>query len=207
MRFVWIKGEETSDMMFVFHHCLCDGGSAMTVLDEFLKLLDNPNYDIGVESPISGIHDVVPSKILNSRRQKIKAKVIGRLAATAIKCIPVNKKSIDRQSDYLINWKFNKETSREMISYCKSQKITVNTFLSAVVLQAFQKTRREKAFNKVSCPVDIRRFADQIKDDHIFAFGLMIVLSLNKKLGFEENVKLMQETVEKKHQNSIRTSR
>jgi hypothetical protein len=42
MRFVWIKGEETSDMMFVFHHCLCDGGSAMAVLDEFLKLLDNP---------------------------------------------------------------------------------------------------------------------------------------------------------------------
>lgn len=74
MRFVWIKGEEISDMMFVFHHCLCDGGSAMAVLDEFLKLLDNPNYDIGQENPILGIHDVVPSEILNSSGQKFKAK-------------------------------------------------------------------------------------------------------------------------------------
>ncbi len=198
MRLVWIKGEETSDMMFVFHHCLCDGGSAMVLLDEFLKLLDNPTYDIGVENPILGIHDVVPAEILNNRGQKFKAKMIGRLAATAIKCIPVNKKSTDRQSDYLINWKFDKETSQELIHYCKSQKVTVNTFLCATILKAFQKIRKEKAFNKVSCPVDIRRFANQIKADHIFAFGLMIVVSLNKKLGFEKNLKLMQETVEKK---------
>lgn len=198
LRVIWIKGEETSDMMFVFHHCLCDGASAMTLLDEFLKLLDDPTYDIGLENPILGIHNVVPSEILSNRGQKIKARIIGRLAATVIKCIPVNKKSIDRQSDYLINWKFDQETSKELISYCKSQKVTVNTFLCATVLKAFEKIRKEKAFNKISCPVDIRRFANQIKDDHIFAFGLMIVLSLNKKFGFEENLKLMQEAVEKK---------
>ena len=145
-----------------------------------------------------GIHDVVPNEILNSRAQKIKAKVIGRLAATAVKYIPVNKKSTERQSDYLINWRFDKEKSNELIAYCKSQKVTVNTFLCAAVLEAFQKIRKEKSFNKVSCPVDIRRFANQIKADHIFAFGLMIVVSLNKKFGFEENLKLMQETVEKK---------
>ncbi|WP_326983096.1 condensation domain-containing protein [Chryseobacterium sp. MYb264] len=198
MRFVWIKGEETSEMMFVFHHCLCDGGSAMAVLEEFLKLLDNPKSDIGTENPIRGIHDVVPGEILNSRGQKFKAKMIGRLAATAIKYIPVNKKNTDRQSDYLINWRFDKETSKELISYCKSQKVTVNTLLCAALLEAFQKIRKEKAFNKVSCPVDIRRFAHQIKTDHIFAFGLMIVVSLNKKFGFEENLKLMQAAVEKK---------
>ncbi|AZA54633.1 condensation domain-containing protein [Chryseobacterium sp. G0201] len=198
MRFVWIKGDETSEMMFVFHHCLCDGGSALSLLDEFLKLLDNPTYDIGLENPILGIQDVVPSEILSNRGQQLKAKVIGRLAATAIKYIPVNKKSIDRQSDYLINWTFDQETSKELISYCKSQKVTVNTFLCATVLKAFEKIRKEKAFNKVSCPVDIRRFANQIKDDHIFAFGLMIVVSLNKKFGFEENLKLMQAAVDKK---------
>jgi NRPS condensation-like uncharacterized protein len=120
------------------------------------------------------------------------------LAATAIKIIPVNKKTTDRQSDYFLNFRFDKETSQELIAYCKSQKVTVNTFLCATLLKAFEKIRKEKAFNKVSCPVDIRRFANQIKADHIFAFGLMIVVSLNKKFGFEENLKLMQESVEKK---------
>lgn len=198
MRFVWIKGEEISDMLFVFHHCLCDGGSAMSVLDEFLKVLDNPSADIGVEDPILGIHDVVPSNILSNRGQQFKAKAIGRLAATAIKLVPVGKKPIDRQRDYLIHWKLNQETSQELISYCKSNEVTVNTFLSAALLQAFKKVRGKEAFNKVSCPVDIRRFAHQIKADHIFAFGLMIVLSADQKLSFMENVKLMQKSADKK---------
>lgn len=198
IRFVWIKGEEVSDMLFVFHHCLCDGGSAMAFLYEFLQVLDNPAADIGIEQPIFGIQDVVPEAILNNRRQKLKAKFIGRLAATAIKCIPVGKKAVERQNDYLIHWKLDEAKSRELIAYCKSNDVTVNTFLSAAVLQAFKKVRGKSAFNKVSCPVDIRRFAPQIKNDHIFAFGLMIVLSAHDKMSFLDNVRLMQEAVERK---------
>ncbi|UOU97033.1 condensation domain-containing protein [Chryseobacterium daecheongense] len=198
IRFVWIKGEEVSDMLFVFHHCLCDGGSAMAFLYEFLQVLDNPAADIGIEQPILGIQDVVPETILNNRRQKLKAKFIGRLAATAIKCIPVGKKAVERQNDYLIHWKLDEAKSRELIAYCKFNDVTVNTFLSAAVLQAFKKVRGKSAFNKVSCPVDIRRFAPQIKNDHIFAFGLMIVLSAHDKMSFLDNVRLMQEAVERK---------
>jgi len=198
LRFIWIRGEEVSEMLFSFHHCLCDGGSAMAFLYEFLTILDNPSAEIGVEHPILGIHDVVPESILTSRYQKLKAKVIGRVAATAIKCIPVSKKAVERQNDYLIHWKFDKETSKELIAYCKSQEVTVNTFLSAVLLHAFKKVRGNAAFNKVSCPVDIRRFAPQIKDDHIFAFGLMIVVSSDDTMSFSDNLWLMQESVERK---------
>ncbi|MCJ7932622.1 MAG: condensation domain-containing protein [Chryseobacterium sp.] len=198
IRFVWIKGEEVSDMLFAFHHCLCDGGSAMAFLYEFLQVLDNPSADIGIENPILGIQDVVPSAILKSRRQQMKAKLIGRLAATAIKWIPVNKKAVERQTDYLIHWKLDQKVSKQLIAYCRSNEITVNTFLSAAVLQAFKKVKGAAAFNKVSCPVDIRRFATQIKEDHIFAFGLMIVVSSDHKLGFLDNVRSMQESVERK---------
>ena len=61
IRFIWIKGEDVSDMLFAFHHCLCDGGSANGLLKEFLIVLDNPSADIGIENPIMGIQDVVPS--------------------------------------------------------------------------------------------------------------------------------------------------
>lgn len=198
IRFVWIKGEDVSDMLFAFHHCLCDGGSAMAFLYEFLKVLDNPAADIGIENPILGIEDVVPADILNSRKQKLKAKFIGKLAATAIKYIPVGKKSVERHSDYLLHWKIDENISQQLISYCKSNGVTVNTFLSAALLQAFKKVKGNGAFNKVSCPVDIRRFATQIKADHIFAFGLMIVVSANEKLSFLENVRSMQASVERK---------
>ncbi len=198
IRFVWIKGEEVSDMLFVFHHCLCDGGSAMALLYEFLKVLDNPATEIGLENPILGIQDVVPPHILQSGKKRFKAKAIGRLAALAIKCIPVGKKAIDRQKDYLIHWKFDESTSKQLISHCRSLGVTVNTFLGAMVLEAFKKVRGSTAFNKVSCPVDIRRFAPQIKDDHIFAFGLMIVMSSNQKMDFLNNLRLMQKEVEQK---------
>lgn len=198
IRFVWIKGEEVSDMLFAFHHCLCDGGSAMTFLYEFLKVLDDPSADIGTENPILGIEDVVPAAMLASRKQQLKAKFIGRLAATAIKCIPVSKKSIERKDDYLIHWKLSPTESREFMEYCKSKNVTVNTFLSAAILQAFKKVKGTTAFNKVSCPVDIRRFAPQIKNDHIFAFGLMIVVSANEKLSFSDNLPVMQKAVELK---------
>ncbi|MFD1771170.1 condensation domain-containing protein [Sphingobacterium suaedae] len=198
IRFVWIKGEEVSDMLFVFHHCLCDGGSAMALLYEFLKVLDNPAADIGLENPIFGIQDVVPAHILQNGKKRFKAKAIGRLAALAIKCIPVSKKAIDRQNDYLIHWKLEETTSKQLISLCKSSGVTVNTFLGATVLEAFKKVRGSAAFNKVSCPVDIRRFAPQIKDDHIFAFGLMIVMASNQKISFLDNLRLMQDEVEYK---------
>lgn len=198
IRFIWIKGEEVSDMLFAFHHCLCDGGSAMAFLHEFLKVLDNPSADIGAEQPIMGIQDVVPAHILNSRRQKLKARFIGRLAATAIKYIPTGKKTVNRQDDYLIHWKVDEKVSQQLISYCKSNEVTVNTFLSAALLQAFKKVKGSAAFNKISCPVDIRRFATQIKNDHIFAFGLMIVVSANEKMSFLENLRSMQSSVERK---------
>ncbi|WP_166921816.1 condensation domain-containing protein [Flavobacterium poyangense] len=198
IRWVWIKGNDSSDMLLVFHHCLCDGGSAMNLLYEFLKVLDDPTADIGIENPILGIQDVVPAPILKNKKQRFKAKMVGRLATLAIKCIPVSRKAIDRQTDYLIHWKLDQTTSQELISHCKSLDITVNTFLSATVLDTFKKVRRNKAFNKVSCPVDIRRFAPQIKEDHIFAFGLMIVVSSNPKLGFLNNLRLMQHDVDRK---------
>jgi len=198
IRLVWIKGSDTSDMLLTFHHCLCDGGAAMNLIHEFLKVLDNPTADIGIENPILGIQDVVPSLILNSNRQRFKAKMIGRLATFAIKCIPVSKKAIDRQTDYLIHWKLDPATSQQLISHCQSLAITVNTFLSAIVLDTFKKVRGNKAFNKVSCPVDIRRFAPQVKKDHIFAFGLMIVLSSDPKLDFLDNLRVMQQHVDRK---------
>lgn len=198
IRLVWIKGNDSSDMLLVFHHCLCDGGSGIALLYEFLKVLDDPAADIGMENPILGIEDVVPAPILKNNRQRFKAKTIGRLATLAIKCIPVSKKAIDRQTDYLIHWKLDQTTSQQLISHCKSLEITVNTFLSAIVLDTFKKVRGNKSFNKVSCPVDIRRFAPQIKEDHIFAFGLMIVLSSNPKLDFLDNLRLMQQYVDRK---------
>ncbi len=128
----------------------------------------------------------------------MKARLIGGLLTLALWLVPVKKKAVDRQKDYLINWKLDEQLSQSLISYCKREGVTVNTALCGVVLDAFKQVRQKKAHNKISCPVDIRKFAPEIKKDQIFAHGLMLVVSAFPGLDFLSNIKALQKDVEKK---------
>lgn len=199
MRLVWIKGEEFSEFIMVIHHCLCDGGSAMAILAEFLLLVDDGSTEIGKEDPILRIEDIIPVSILNSKKKIIKAKLIGGVANLFLWLVPVSKKRmIERKRDYMIHWKLEKELSDRLIRKCKSEGVTVNTALCVAVLNAFKEVRKEGFHNKISLPVDIRRFAPKIKRDNIFAFGLMLVVSADKDLDFFADAKRMQEDINKK---------
>jgi NRPS condensation-like uncharacterized protein len=197
-RIIWIKGKEVSEFLMVYHHCLCDGTAALSILTELLQLLDDPDTDIGREIPIMSINDVIPKKVLNSYRNRTKNGLIGKIATLALWIIPIKKVAVERKRDFMINWKLDQEFTKQIIQFCKANQFTVNTLLSAAVLTAFKEVRKEKAFNKISLPVDIRNFNPIIKKDHIFAFGLMIVLSLLPEKDFLENVKALQKDVNDK---------
>ncbi|SDL28070.1 condensation domain-containing protein [Siphonobacter aquaeclarae] len=198
LRLSWIRDEQFSDMILTIHHCLCDGGSAMTILAEFLTLLENPAAEIGLEDPVKGIADIVPAAVLNHPAKKIKAKLTGGLIRTALRVIPVKKRPFDRGEDYLLHWKWERACSSALIQACKEAGVTVNTALCTALLLAFREVRGEKAFNKVSCPVDIRRLAPEIRPDHIFAFGMMFVVSAGKNRSFIENARAIQADVDRK---------
>ncbi|WP_316848043.1 condensation domain-containing protein [Pedobacter psychrodurus] len=197
-RMVWIKGKEVSEFLMVYHHCLCDGTAALSILTELLQLLDEPDTDIGREIPIMGVEDVIPEKVLNSYRNRTKNGLIGKIATLALWIIPIKKVAVERKNDFMINWKLGQDFTKQIIQFCKANQFTVNTLLSAAVLTAFKEVRKEKAFNKISLPVDIRNFNPIIKKDHIFAFGLMIVLSLLPEKDFLENAKALQKYVNDK---------
>ncbi|HKG05626.1 MAG TPA: hypothetical protein VKB19_04175 [Pedobacter sp.] len=198
IRLVWIRGVVYSEFIMVIHHCLCDGGSAMAILQELLTVLDDPEVDIGIEQSIMGLADVVPAELLNSRKKVVKSKVIGGIANLFLWLVPVQKQAVERKRDYMIHWKLEKELSSELIAKCKAEGVTVNTALCVALLNAFNTVRKAEFHNKVSCPVDIRRFAPQIKRDNIFAFGLMVVVSADKNLDFFSDARRMQEDVNKK---------
>lgn len=197
-RLSWIRDEQFSDMIFTIHHCLCDGGSAMTILAEFLQLLENPAADIGLEDPVKGMADIVPAAILQHPGKKFKARLTGGLIRAALRVIPVRKRAFDRGDDYLLHWKWDDVRSSALIQSCKNAGITVNTALCTALLLAFREVRGKKAFNKVSCPVDIRRLAPEIRPDHIFAFGMMFVVSAGKTGSFTEKAKVIQADVDRK---------
>jgi NRPS condensation-like uncharacterized protein len=198
IRLVWIKSSTVSDLILVVHHCLCDGRAGMVILAELLNVLDNADAEIGKEHPITNISDIIPADMLTSKRKRIKARLIGSIATLILWLIPVKKKTIDRKTDYLIHWKLDKDVSADLIAISKIEGVTVNTLLCNIVLSAFKQVRQQKAHNKISCPVDIRKFVPEIKKDQIFAYGLMFVLSAYPSLGFLDNAKALQKDTYKK---------
>lgn len=198
MRVVWIKGEVSSELILVMHHCVCDGRSAMSILNDLLLLLDDPEVHIGKERPILSIRDIVPPEVLKNKKRLIKAKLSGSVTALVLWLIPLKKKQIERKRDYMINWKLDKKISDNLIKVSKATGATINTLLCKTVLAAFKEIKTQKFHNKIVCPVDIRKFVPGIKEENIFAFVSMVALSANDELDFISDAKRMQEDVQKK---------
>jgi NRPS condensation-like uncharacterized protein len=198
VRIIWLRSHTISEILLVVHHCLCDGTSAMSILKELVLLLDNPDAEIGKEIPIQSLEDIIPAKVLSSYRSRIKSGLIGKMTTMALWLIPIKKIPFDRKEDFMLSWKFDEETTAAIVQFSKKNQFTVNTLLSATLLTAFKAVRGEKAFNKISLPVDVRNYNKAIKADHIFAFGLMIVLSAYPDKDFLSNVKSIQQDASQK---------
>ncbi len=185
IRIVWIRGALVSELLMVFHHCMCDGGSAVALVKELLLLMDDPDADIGTERVFTRLEDVVPAEVLNSKAKKMKAKLLGKAGYLLLHALPLKKKAIDRGRDYLLNWKLTATETQNLIAQCKAAGVTVNTAISLAVLTAFDAVRGKNAYNKITCPVEIRRYAPAIREDAMFAFGLMLVLSMDRTPGLD----------------------
>ena len=198
LRMVWVKGNGVSELLMVIHHCLIDGGSILTILAALCELIDNGDADVGQEDPIKGLSDIVPPEILYNRKKKLKASLIGGIAVLALWLMPAGRKAVERQKDYMLNWKLDEDMTANLSGFCKSSGVTINTLLCAVLLQAFKEVRKEKSHNKISCPVDLRNINHNIKKDNIFAFGSMFVVGSYPEPDFMSNVRAMQKDIRQK---------
>jgi NRPS condensation-like uncharacterized protein len=198
MRLVWIKDEGVSEMILVMHHCLSDGRSIVAVLDEFLQLLDNINANIACETSITGIEDIIPPALLQNKKLRIRSKLIMGAVWLALSLLPSKGKQVDRQKDYFIHWKLSKENTAGLITLCKTEGVTVNSMMCNIILSAFKQVKQKNALNKISCPVDIRNFIPRIKENNIFAFPLMILVSAYENLNFSANARAIQKDITRK---------
>ncbi|SEW18190.1 Condensation domain-containing protein [Chitinophaga sp. YR573] len=205
MSITWIKSPASSELLMSLHHCMCDGGAAMLLIREILDLLDNPEKEIGQHTAYTTIQDIVPPEILRSRKQLFKAGLSGAvirfvLSAASAFISPGKTVKLNRESDYLISWKFSKADSAALFKACSAAGVTVNTALCVAFLTAFREVRGAAAHNKVTCPVDIRKFVENISKDTMFSFGLALILSMEKdpSMSFWNKTRLLQKKVTEK---------
>lgn len=176
-RLVWIRSEQISDLIFVCHHCICDGRSVLTMMDETLRLLAQPDLDIGTYPPILSVEELVPDAIRLNRANKIKVRLFAKVVKLSLRFLSL-KKEIKRDRPYLLHWKINRDESAMILETCKTAGISIHAALSVAFLKAYQQISTLKSHSRLYCAVDMRKFLPDVKEDMFFAFPAMIPLQL-----------------------------
>lgn len=178
-RVVWLRSAAVSDLMLVVHHCICDGLSVVTLMREILTLLDQPDKEPGQSYSFNTIEDLVPGDVLSRKKNILKWKIIARLIRISCFFLAATKKVLPGE-DYMIHWKLSKETSAALIARCKEEQVTPYAALCTALFSAFRQVKGNKSYNKLLCPVNIRRFIKAIGPDALLAFTFVVPLSMNR---------------------------
>lgn len=178
-RVVWVRSEDVSELILVCHHCICDGASVATLLQEILAVLDQPDMDLPAYTSFNAIEDLIPAPYLENKKLRRKGKRSAVLAWLTLSAVLLRKKLPPKGKDYLLHWKLDRSASSAFVQRCKAEGTSVHAALCVALLRAFREVQGEQARNKVTTPVDIRRFIGAIKQDTLFAYAPTVNLSLN----------------------------
>ncbi|WP_298741350.1 condensation domain-containing protein [uncultured Chitinophaga sp.] len=202
LRMVWIRSGVVSDLIMVCHHCICDGASIVTLFREILTLTDQPKLEIGQYDSFNTIEDLVPRVILEDRKNKRKGLITSAFLRLFLFFVP-QKKELPWGKDYTVRWKMDKASTAALVRRCKEDRTTVHAALCTAFLWAFRQVKGNKARNQVFCPVNLRRYISEIKDDMLFGFASSTTLSLEKDpaLDFSAQVKKVNTRLSEKLEN------
>lgn len=206
-KLVWLRSDNLSDLLLVFHHCLCDGASAVAIVQELLLLLEQPDAAIGQDKMVPPVHHWAAQHLKRPFQHHLKgiaAGFFGRAFCYAGALLLSRKKTltIPREKDYLLHWKLDKAQSAALLNYCKAQNVTVNTALSLAWLRAYHAVKNIPRF-KITCPVDVRKFVTEIKNDTIFSFGVSIRFAFDRdnSTAFWQKARRMQQDATRQLKN------
>ena len=179
LRLVWVRSEEISELLLVGHHCICDGASLIAIFREILRVADRPDVVLDSYSPFVSLGDLIPEDVLSDWKMTIKASLkaaLFRVFALTIK----NVLSAPTGEHYLIYWKGDPETSRALSSRCRAEGTTPYAAMCVAFMEAFCQVEGSGFKNKMMCPVNIRRFVQNLDASEMFNYAPAIALALDR---------------------------
>ncbi|NRF38904.1 condensation domain-containing protein [Pedobacter foliorum] len=198
-RLAWIKDADVSDLIFVAHHCICDGRSILNLMDETLTLLGQPEKELGTYESFSSIQNFIPTEIRDNKANKLKVRLFSKVAKVVLLLVAF-KKEIKREKPFFMHWRLSKEESLLIAEKCKSKGVSVHDALSVAFLRGFKDIETIKSNSRLYCAVDMRKFLPDVKNDMLFAFPAMVGLDLPKKktTDFWSQAKAFKDELSKK---------
>ena len=181
LRVLWLKSDEVSELMVIGHHCICDGGSIITLLREILLVLDQPDMELVPYTSYSSLVDLIPQEVLSDEKTIRKTKRKAMVYKLFLALWPAKKPVHGPGDPYVLYWKSGVELLEKMNTRCTAEDTSLFAALCVAFLLAFQEVKGKAFKNKIMCPVNIRRSIRAIKSDMMFAFAPTIQLSINRK--------------------------
>ena len=173
LRLVWLRGQRTSEMIFVCPHVLADGLSVVYLIRDFLKFLDDPEADVKpmpLTSPMSELLPDFPGKRMIIRQSKLKAAILRFLLILS----PRQEIKGSTKTDYhLLAWELTGKQTSALVARSRSEKTTVHAALCTVFLRAFGEFQGDGWKRKAQSPISLRhRLTNPVGE----AFGLFVNL-------------------------------
>lgn len=197
-RVVWIRDDQVSEILLVCPHVVADGTTFTTLMREFLALLDNPLANIGTPQTLQPLNDLLPATRYGLL-QVLKGWWLSIIAYLLLSLVR-ERKTHEPERDYMIHWKLSAPQTAALVRACKEAGTSVQAALCTSVLAACHFVQGRQARGKVVCPVDIRRFVPNIKEDTMFAFAPIVELRMedHKNKDFWTRTRNLKAALEKK---------
>jgi hypothetical protein len=190
-RLVWLRGTDASELILVAHHCICDGQSGMTLLEECLLACDDPpqkpetpERELTGFDALKTVEDLVPAalredqRFQRSVRRKMRLLRLGLLLKR--KKVGKVRAPIESEQMYFHRWRLDADTSLAIMDRCRGEGVTVLAAVTMAFLQAFRDIRGISALRKAYAMVNVRRFLPQLKPDALFGIAPGIELDRKK---------------------------
>jgi hypothetical protein len=181
VRLVWLRGGETSELLLVAHHCICDGQSGISLLRDCLSAYDHPEQDLASYDALGTIEDIVPAAVLLNRKFQRRLRWKQRLLRVTLLLKnsgrgQTARSPISPEQMYFHRWTVDSPTTLALTERCRAEDVTVLAAVSLAFMQAFRDLRGTQGLNKVNAMVNARRFLPKMNPEALFGLAPGVAL-------------------------------
>jgi Condensation domain len=174
VRLIWLRGSGIHNLILAGHHCICDGQAGIGLLQDLLRVCEDPRCDLRSYDELGELEDIVPGELL------LDPKFCRRLRwkRHSLECILwwktrhyTKPAPIDAETMYFDRYLLGTKITQSIALRSKTEEVTVLAPIVLAFMQAFRDVRGTEAFKKVGAMVNARRFLDRVPSDGLFGLA------------------------------------
>jgi NRPS condensation-like uncharacterized protein len=171
IRISLIHGQDTSDVIAVFHHALCDGLSAEQFLQELFMFMSGTASELKPYPEAPNFAKLIKDDIMEIINKREPPPWIKNREYLKIELKPAKEKPYPHPNFVIHDWILSEQETKKLVSKAKQMGLSVHALLGAIILKAFAEEFGEKGgyTRKLQSPLSFKPF---LKEEAKGFFGL-----------------------------------